>query len=38
MDFAAGMCQQLMTETMIQAGDATICTESFGRRGTRRCC
>jgi pimeloyl-ACP methyl ester carboxylesterase len=33
MDFAERMCQHRMTETMIQAGDATICTESFGQRG-----
>ena len=33
MDFPAKMCPYPMTETMIKAGDATICTESFGRQG-----
>jgi pimeloyl-ACP methyl ester carboxylesterase len=31
MDYAATMGQQLMTETMIKAGDVTISSESFGR-------
>ena len=32
MDLATKMCPYPMTETMIKAGDATICTESFGRQ------
>jgi pimeloyl-ACP methyl ester carboxylesterase len=32
MDLARKMCPYAMTETMIKAGDAMICTESFGRQ------